>query len=118
MPSQLRRLAKRASIGIGRNGTPGGNNSGDIFLAISTANDRTRQASMTPIQNMEFIADEGCDAFYLAAVEAIEEAVVNALVAAEDMATFKPSGRLCKAIDHTELARLFRKVSALNEFMT
>ena len=39
LPHQLRRVAKRAAIGIGRNGTPGGNNSGDIFLAFSVAND-------------------------------------------------------------------------------
>jgi D-aminopeptidase len=104
LPHQLRRIAKRASIGIGRNGTPGGNNSGDIFLAFSTANDvplkalRGRQR-----QTFSCVPDDRFDPFYLAAVQAIEEAVVNALVAAEDMTTVKPDGRVCRAIDHAQL---------------
>jgi L-aminopeptidase/D-esterase-like protein len=103
----LRHVARRASIGIGRNGTPGGNNSGDIFLAFSVAN-MSPMPQLSPLRvirlelNMEYL-----DPFYLAAVEAVEEAVVNALVAGENVATFKPSGHVCRAINTLELAKLF-----------
>ena len=103
LPHQLRRIAKRATIGIGRNGTPGGNNSGDIFLAFTVANDLPIAGMRGSLQSMSFIPDGSFDAFYLATVEAIEEAVVNALVAAESMTTVKPVGRICRAIDHCAL---------------
>jgi D-aminopeptidase len=111
LPHQLRRVAKRAAIGIGRNGTPGGNNSGDIFLAFSVANDVPIAGMRGAPQSMSFIPDDSFDAFYLATVEAIEEAVVNALVAAESMTTVKPAGRICRAIDHMalQLATCLRK---------
>jgi L-aminopeptidase/D-esterase-like protein len=103
----LRHVARRAAIGIGRNGTPGGNNSGDIFLAFSVAN-VTAMPQLSPPKlsrpelNMEYL-----DPFYLASVEAVEEAVVNALVAGEDVSTFKPPSRVCRAIDTEKLASLF-----------
>jgi L-aminopeptidase/D-esterase-like protein len=50
---------------------------------------------------------EYLDPFYLASVEAVEEAVVNALVAGEDVSTFKPPSRVCRAIDTEKLASLF-----------
>ena len=103
LPHQLRRIAKRGAIGIGRNGTPGGNNSGDIFLAFSVANDVPIAGMRDAPQSMSFIPDDHFNSFYLAAVEAIEEAVVNALVAAESMTTVKPVGRICHAIDHRAL---------------
>jgi D-aminopeptidase len=103
LPHQLRRVAKRAAIGIGRNGTPGGNNSGDIFLAFSIANDSAMERMRGAPQSMSFIPDDCFDSFYLATVQAIEEAIVNALVAAESMTTVKPAGRICRAIDHRAL---------------
>ncbi|WP_119461219.1 P1 family peptidase [Rhodospirillaceae bacterium SYSU D60014] len=103
LPHQLRRLAERASIGIGRNGTPGGNSSGDIFLAFSVANPMSRQQMAAPRSTLEYVADNCFDPIYLAAVEATEEAVINALVAAEDMSTVKPRGKVCRAIDHDAL---------------
>ena len=106
-PHQLRRLAKRAAIGIGRGGTPGGNNSGDLFLAFSTANRGPLPQLAGPRRTFETINDECFDPIYLAAVEAVEEAVVNALLAAEDMSTLRPPGFLCRAIDPERLRRLF-----------
>jgi L-aminopeptidase/D-esterase-like protein len=103
----LRHVARRAAIGIGRNGTPGGNNSGDIFLAFSVAN-VTAMPQLSPPKlsrpelNMEYL-----DPFYLASVEAVKEAVVNALVAGEDVTTFKPPSRVCKGLDTGKLASLF-----------
>ena len=105
-PHQLQRLAKRAAIGIGRGGTPGGNNSGDIFLAFSTANRGPLPQQAGPRRSFEMLNDEGFDPIYLAAVEAIEEAVVNAMLAAEDMTTLRPPGLTCRAIDPQRLSAL------------
>ena len=107
-PHQLRRLAKRAAIGIGRGGTPGGNNSGDVFLAFSTANRGPIPQLAGPRLTIETINDELFDPIYMAATEAIEEAVVNAIVAAQDMTTLRPPGRVCRAIDTDRLRDLFK----------
>ncbi len=102
-PHQLRRLAKRAAIGIGRCGTPGGNNSGDIFLAFSTANRGPIPQLSGARRTLETISDEEFDAIYIAATESIEEAVINAMLAAEDMTTLRPEGLICRAIDADKL---------------
>ena len=107
-PHQLQRLAKRAAIGIGRGGTPGGNNSGDIFLAFSTANPQPLPQLSSAWSNMKTINDERLDPIYMAAVESVEEAVINAMLAAEDMSTLKPSGLICKAIDADRLVTFFK----------
>lgn len=109
LPNQLRRLAKRAAIGIGRNGTPGGNSSGDIFLAFSVANEMAIHQLGGANLRMSCVNDECLDAVYLAAVEAVEEAVVNGLVAAEDMTTLRPPGKVCKAIDQQALVDIMRE---------
>ena len=103
LPHQLRRLAKRAAIGIGRGGTPGGNNSGDIFLAFSTANPGPMPQLAPARLTLDYINDEQFDPIYLAAVQAVEEAVINAMVAAEDMPSLRPAGKICRAIDHQQL---------------
>jgi D-aminopeptidase len=106
-PHQLRRLPKRAAIGIGRGGTPGGNNSGDIFLAFSTANEHLLPQVAGPRFTLEMINDELLDPIYMAAIESIEEAVVNALFAAEDMTTLKPPGLTCRAIETAKVVAMF-----------
>lgn len=103
----LRHLARRAAIGIGRNGTPGGNNSGDIFLAFSTADDGPMPQVTGPLIQRTEINPERIDPIYLAAVETVEEAVINALVAGEDAPTVKPAGKMCRAIDTAQLRALF-----------
>ncbi len=105
----LRQVAKRAAIGIGRGGSPGGNSSGDIFLAFSTANERELPGKDDVLVVSTSINPEFLDPLYLASVEAIEEAVINALVAAEDAPTVKPAGRRCRAIDHSELLDVMRR---------
>jgi len=107
-PHQLRRLAKRAVIGIGRGGTPGGNNSGDIFLAFSTGNRGPIPQLAGPRRTLETISDEEFDPIYLAATEAIEEAVVNAMLAAEDMTSLRPPALVCRAIDAERLCAIVR----------
>lgn len=106
-PLSLRALAKRAAIGIGRGGTPGGNNSGDIFLAFSTANEGPLHQFAAAVLTRQELNIERIDPLYLGAVEAVEEAVVNALVAGEDVATFKPPGHVCRALPTDRLRALF-----------
>ena len=105
-PHQLARLAKRAAIGIGRGGTPGGNNSGDIFLAFSTANRGPLPQLAALRRDFVMINDEAFDPIYLAAVEGIEEAVINAMLAADDMTTVRPYGHICRALDGQRLTEL------------
>ncbi|MFK7893800.1 MAG: P1 family peptidase [Granulosicoccus sp.] len=106
-PHQLRRIAKRAAIGIGRGGTPGGNNSGDIFLAFSTANRGPIPQLAGTKRQFDTISDELLDPVYMAVVDVIEEAVINALLAAEDMTTLRPAGLVCRAIDAKHLMTFF-----------
>ena len=104
----LRQVAKRAAIGVGRGGAPGGNSSGDIFLAFSIANKRPMpQKDRAVIERVE-INNELLDPVYLATVEAVEEAVVNAIVAGEDVNTVKPPGYICRGMDTNRLSELFR----------
>ena len=58
---------------------------------------------------LDCLDDEVFDAIYLAAVEAVEEAVLNALVAAQDMTTLRPAGLLCRALDHQQLVEIMRR---------
>ena len=109
LPHQLHRMAKRSAIGIGRGGTPGGNNSGDIFLAFSVANPGPMPQLAPARLSLDYVNDEQFDPIYMAAVEAVEEAVVNALVAAEDTPSLRPPGKVCKAIDHNRLVEVMRR---------
>jgi D-aminopeptidase len=103
----LQQVAKRAAIGIGRGGTPGGNSSGDIFLAFSTANPGPMPKFAPAITRKDELNIDLLDGLYLAAVQSVEEAVVNAMVAGEDVASFKPAGRMCRAIDLVRLRQIF-----------
>ena len=109
MPHQLRRMAKRAALGIARGGSPGGNNSGDIFLAFSTANSKLiPQLSKSKLQ-FEYINDEEFDDIYLSIVQSVEESVINAMLAADDMETIRPEGFVCKAINYEDLIKIMKK---------
>jgi D-aminopeptidase len=83
MPHQLKRIATRVSLGIGRMGGVGGNSSGDIFLAFSTANPKT--ASERERSRVEMLANDRMNGLFLGTVQATEEAILNALLAAETM---------------------------------
>jgi D-aminopeptidase len=83
LPHQLKRLARRASLGLARTGSTSGNGSGDIFIAFSTANPRAARPSGLP--QLTMLPNDRMDALFAATVEATEEAIVNALVAAETM---------------------------------
>lgn len=103
----LRHLAHRAALGIGRGGTPGGNSSGDLFLAFSTANDGPMPYEAGVLMTKTELNGDFIDPVYQAAVEAVEEAVVNALVAGEDVETVKPAGMVCRGIDVGRLRAVF-----------
>ena len=115
MPHQLNRLARRATIGIGRLGSPGGNGSGDIFLAFSTANAQggiptaELSAAKFPTARFEYMHDDLTDRLYLAAVQAVEEAILNALCAAEPMSMVKPAAGVIPALDHAALREVLRR---------
>ena len=104
----LRHVARRAGMGVARGGSPGGNNSGDIFLAFSVAEPAAMPADAGFLTSSTYLNPEHIDPFYLAAVQAVEEAVVNAIVAGRDTPTFKPAGMTCHGIDTEKLAALFR----------
>jgi L-aminopeptidase/D-esterase-like protein len=84
LPHQLKRLARRATLGLARTGTVGHHSSGDIFLALSTAN-APALASRDPLRSAEFLAEDKIDPLFEATVQATEEAILNALAAGEDM---------------------------------
>lgn len=109
LPHQLNRLARRGSIGIGRNGTRGGHSSGDIFLAFSTANGQDNPWRAPDVMDLRALRDTHLDTVYAAAVQATEEAVVNAMIAAEDRVAVKPAGRTVRAIDHAALIGVLRR---------
>lgn len=83
LPHQLKRIATRVALGVGRMGGYGGNGSGDIFIAFSTANPRV--SADTGIARVEMIPNARMNALFYATVQATEEAIVNALLAAETM---------------------------------
>jgi D-aminopeptidase len=113
-PDQLNRLARRAGIGISRSGTPGGNNSGDIFLAFSTANSRPLPQADEALQRSEHLNDEILDTAYEAVVDATDESILNAMLAASDMTTLKPTGHLCKALDGEAVTQILRRAGKLS----
>lgn len=104
LPTQLRRVAKRIAIGMGRSGTPSGNNSGDIYLAFSTANNQGPVPEPETL-NFQAISNDDLDHVFMATVEAVDEAILNALLGAETM-TGK-YGRVVHAIDPDRLKSLF-----------
>jgi D-aminopeptidase len=84
LPHQLKRLARRASLGLARTGSVSGNGSGDLFMAFSTANPHAADAK-PPIRTIETMPNDLMDPLFTATVEATEEAIINALVDNHDM---------------------------------
>jgi L-aminopeptidase/D-esterase-like protein len=83
LPHQLRRVARRAALGVGRMGGTAGAGSGDLFLAFSTA--RTQPADSRGVTTVPMLEDERIDPVYEATVQATEEAIINAMLAAKTM---------------------------------
>jgi L-aminopeptidase/D-esterase-like protein len=110
LPYQLKRLARRASLGLARTGSVSGNGSGDLFLAFSTANPHAADPSQ-PTRSVVTIPNDRLDPIFEATVQAVEEAIVNALVANQSM-----SGRdnhKVDALPHDRLRAVLRKYNRL-----
>ena len=111
LPHQLKRIARRVTLGIGRLGDVGYNGSGDIFIAFSTAN---RDAAMgKPDAVIRSVPNDSLDPLFAGTVEATEEAIVNALVAGRDMTG--EAGHTVKGIDIDRLRDLLRASGRLVE---
>jgi D-aminopeptidase len=106
LPHQVKRLARRAALGLGRLGSVAGNGSGDLFIAFSTAN-AAALAGGTQVVQLTAITNDAIDPLFEATVQATEEAIVNALVAARDMQGTQ--GHYAKALPHADLQRLLRQ---------
>jgi D-aminopeptidase len=111
LPTQLRRLAKRTILGIGRTGGMGENSSGDLMLAFSTANPGAVSAKKTA--TVQMLQNDEINPLFEATEEATEEAIVNALVAAKTMTG--ANGITVPAIPHDKLQQIMRKYGRLVE---
>jgi D-aminopeptidase len=111
LPHQLKRLARRAPLGIGRTGGIGAHTSGDIFIAFSTANPGAWGGGA--LAHIEMLPSELMNPLLRATIEATEEAVINALVAAETMSG--RDGHTAHAIPHDRLRAVLRRHGRLIE---
>jgi L-aminopeptidase/D-esterase-like protein len=109
LPHQTKRLARRATMGLARTGATSGNGSGDIFIAFSTANPRA--ASAKTAVNVSMTPNDALDALFEAAVQATEEAIVNAMTAAETMTG--RDGHRVAALPHERLRAVLKKYNRL-----
>jgi L-aminopeptidase/D-esterase-like protein len=112
LPNQMKRMAKRVTLGLGRLGSISGDASGDIFIAYSTANPGAglQQKKLVDVQ---MLPNDQMDALFEATVQATEEAVVNALVAAKTMTG--PEGHTVEALPHDRLREVLKKYNRLAE---
>jgi L-aminopeptidase/D-esterase-like protein len=114
IPTQLKRVAKKVSLGLGRDGSYSGDGSGDIFLAFSTANPgavspKSNQPNNT--HQLTMLPNDSLDPIFLATVQATEEAVINAMVAAETMKGI--DGHEVIALPHPRLREVLKKYNRL-----
>ncbi|MGB2901562.1 MAG: P1 family peptidase [Candidatus Acidiferrum sp.] len=106
---QLKRLARRVSLGLGRDGSISGNGSGDIFIAFSTAN--SGAAAADHVVDLKMLPNDKIDPVFAATVQATEEAIVNAMVAAETMTGIE--NHRVRALPHDQLRAVLKKYNRL-----
>jgi D-aminopeptidase len=111
LPHQLKRMAKRASLGMARTGSLGGNSSGDIFLAFSTANPNAARGDEKGLASLQSLSNNFIDPLLSASAYATEEAIINSMIAAEDMTGRK--GLSVKALPHQELQDIMKEYNRL-----
>jgi D-aminopeptidase len=109
IPTQLKRLARRVSLGLGRDGSYSGDGSGDIFVAFSTANPGA--ANSKSMRQITMLPNEQMNPLFLATVQATEEAVINAMVAAETMKGINDFEVI--ALPHERLREVLKKYNRL-----
>ena len=110
LPNQLKRLARRASLGLARTGSVSGNGSGDLFIAFSTANPKVVNPDQVT-HNVETIPNDLMDPIFTGVVQATEEAIVNALVDNKSM-TGRDNHHV-DALPHDRLRELLKKYNRL-----
>jgi D-aminopeptidase len=110
LPGQLKLVAKRVTMGIARTGTFSHDGSGDIFLALSTV--APHPGNKNSLEIWDALQKQELNPVFEATVEATEEAIINALVAAEDMEGI--NGNKCFAIPHDRLKEVMKKYNRLN----
>ena len=108
---QLKRLARRVTLGLGRDGSISGNGSGDIFIAFSTANPGAGFAEQ--VVDVKMLPNEKIEPLFAATVQATEEAVINAMVAAETMTGIENHKVI--ALPHDQLRAVLKKYNRLNQ---
>jgi D-aminopeptidase len=106
LPHQLKRLARRAALGLARTGSSSGNGSGDIFIAFSTANPGTAAPPKGTTQ-IQMLSNQQIDPLFGAATLATEEAIINTLVAAETMSGI--DGHKIYSLPHDRLKEVMKK---------
>jgi D-aminopeptidase len=111
LPHQIKRLARRVSMGLARTGSVSGNGSGDIFIAFSTANSGASKAS--GLSQLTMLPNDRMDALFTATVQATEEAIINAMVAAETMTGV--DNHKVIALPHDRLREVMKKYNRLAE---
>ena len=105
LPHQLKRIAQRVSLGIGKTGGVGGNGSGDIFIAFSTANKNA--FSRTKETNVTLYANDMMDSLFTATIQATEEAIINALVAGRTMKGINDN--MVPGLPHETVIKILKK---------
>jgi L-aminopeptidase/D-esterase-like protein len=110
LPHQLKRIARRVTMGLARTGSVAGNSSGDIFIAFSTANP---DAIREPVAQLRMLGNGVISPLFESTVQATEEAIINALVAARNM-TGRDNHRVI-ALPHDRLREVLRKFNRLSE---
>lgn len=106
LPHQLKRLAQRVSLGLARTGSIAHNSSGDIFLALSTANEGAF-AEGSGVRSIDFLPNEALDPLFEATVQTTEEAVIDALIANRTMTGI--DGVTVRALPHDDLLELMHR---------
>src|SRR5438270_361091 len=112
LPNQLKRLARRVSLGLARTGTISGNGSGDLFIAFSTAN-RNTWAPDQVTHSVQTIPNDLMDPIFTGVVEATEEAVVNALV--DNQTITGANNHRVEPLPHDRLREVLKKYNRLKE---
>src|SRR6202789_3487456 len=116
IPTQLKRIAKKVSLGLGRDGSYSGDGSGDIFLAFSTANPGAvspKSDDPKGVHPLAMMPNDSLDPIFLATVQATEEAVINAMVAAETMKGIDDHEVI--ALPHDRLREALKKYNRLEK---
>jgi D-aminopeptidase len=110
LPHQLKRLARRVSLGLARTGTVSGNGSGDLFIAFSTANPKVADSDQLT-HSVETIPNDLLDPIFNAVVQATEEAVINALV--DNRSMIGRDNHKVEALPHDRVREILKKYNRL-----